>query len=161
MEIAGKVFIVTGGASGLGEGTARMLVANGALVVLADLQEARGQALAVGRPLKCARAALQMRERLGLTPAERERFVEAVLEEAKGRAVVIGGASAASGMERVRLARQLVAAGCDGVLVSSPYETDGQYKAAVREVGLARARDAIDHAGDGDAVVGAAPAGAL
>jgi NAD(P)-dependent dehydrogenase (short-subunit alcohol dehydrogenase family) len=30
MDIAGKVFIVTGGASGLGEGTARMLVANGA-----------------------------------------------------------------------------------------------------------------------------------
>ena len=28
MEIAGKVFIVTGGASGLGEGTARMLAAN-------------------------------------------------------------------------------------------------------------------------------------
>ena len=30
MEIAGKVFIVTGGASGLGEGTARMLTAKAA-----------------------------------------------------------------------------------------------------------------------------------
>ena len=30
MEIAGKVFIVTGGASGLGEGTARMLAGHGA-----------------------------------------------------------------------------------------------------------------------------------
>jgi 4-hydroxy-tetrahydrodipicolinate synthase len=69
-----------------------------------------------------------------LTPAERERFVTAVLEEAKGRAAVIGGASAASGAERVRLARQLVAAGCDGVLVSIPYEDDEQYTAAVREV---------------------------
>ena len=69
-----------------------------------------------------------------LTSVERERFVEAVLEEAKGRAVVIGGASAASGAERVRLARQLVAAGCDGVLVSIPYENDDQYTAAVREV---------------------------
>jgi NAD(P)-dependent dehydrogenase (short-subunit alcohol dehydrogenase family) len=29
MDIAGKVFIVTGGASGLGEGTARMLSAHG------------------------------------------------------------------------------------------------------------------------------------
>ena len=46
MEISGKVFIVTGAASGLGEGTARMLVANGAKVVLADLQEERGQAVA-------------------------------------------------------------------------------------------------------------------
>ena len=53
---------------------------------------------------------------------------------AKGRAVVIGGASAASGVERVRLARRLVAAGCAGVLVSIPYENDGQYAAAVREV---------------------------
>ena len=38
MEIAGKVFIVTGGASGLGEGTARMLAAHGATVVVADMQ---------------------------------------------------------------------------------------------------------------------------
>ena len=46
MEIANKVFIVTGGASGLGAGTARMLAANGAKVVLADLQDDPGQALA-------------------------------------------------------------------------------------------------------------------
>jgi len=46
MDIAGKVFIVTGGASGLGEGTARMLAANGAKVVVADLQAERGEAVA-------------------------------------------------------------------------------------------------------------------
>ena len=46
MDIAGKVFIVTGGASGLGEGTARMLAANGATVVIADLQVERGAAIA-------------------------------------------------------------------------------------------------------------------
>jgi NAD(P)-dependent dehydrogenase (short-subunit alcohol dehydrogenase family) len=46
MDMAGKVFIVTGGASGLGEGTARMLAANGVKVVIADLQDERGQALA-------------------------------------------------------------------------------------------------------------------
>ena len=46
MEIAGKVFIVTGGASGLGEGTARMLVANGAKVVIADMQVEKGEAIA-------------------------------------------------------------------------------------------------------------------
>ncbi len=46
MEIANKVFIVTGGASGLGAGTARMLVAQGGKVVIADLQEEPGQALA-------------------------------------------------------------------------------------------------------------------
>ncbi|MCB2021432.1 MAG: 3-hydroxyacyl-CoA dehydrogenase [Rhizobacter sp.] len=42
----GKVFIVTGGASGLGEGTARMLATHGATVVIADLQEDKGAALA-------------------------------------------------------------------------------------------------------------------
>jgi NAD(P)-dependent dehydrogenase (short-subunit alcohol dehydrogenase family) len=46
MDIAGKVFIVTGGASGLGEGTARMLVANGGQVVIADLAADKGEALA-------------------------------------------------------------------------------------------------------------------
>jgi NAD(P)-dependent dehydrogenase (short-subunit alcohol dehydrogenase family) len=46
MDIAGKVFIVTGGASGLGEGTARMLHANGGKVVIADLQADKGEALA-------------------------------------------------------------------------------------------------------------------
>ena len=43
MDIANKVFIVTGGASGLGAGTARMLAANGGKVVIADLQEELGQ----------------------------------------------------------------------------------------------------------------------
>ncbi len=46
MDIAGKVFIVTGGASGLGEGTARMFAREGARVVIADLQADKGQALA-------------------------------------------------------------------------------------------------------------------
>jgi NAD(P)-dependent dehydrogenase (short-subunit alcohol dehydrogenase family) len=46
MEISGKVFIVTGGASGLGEGTARMLASNGAKVVIADLQADKGEAVA-------------------------------------------------------------------------------------------------------------------
>ena len=56
MDIAGKVFIVTGGASGLGEGTARMLAANGATVVIADLQVDKGTALAAelgGAFVKC------------------------------------------------------------------------------------------------------------
>jgi NAD(P)-dependent dehydrogenase (short-subunit alcohol dehydrogenase family) len=46
MDISGKVFIVTGAASGLGEGTARMLAANGAKVVVADMQVDKGEAVA-------------------------------------------------------------------------------------------------------------------
>jgi len=46
MQIAGKVYIVTGGASGLGEGTARMLAGAGGKVVVADVQDERGRAVA-------------------------------------------------------------------------------------------------------------------
>ena len=46
MDIQGKVFIVTGGASGLGEGTARMLAAQGGRVVIADMQADKGEAVA-------------------------------------------------------------------------------------------------------------------
>ena len=46
MDIKGKVFIVTGGASGLGEGTARMLAEAGAKVVVADMQADKGEAVA-------------------------------------------------------------------------------------------------------------------
>ncbi|EYS85782.1 3-hydroxy-2-methylbutyryl-CoA dehydrogenase [Cupriavidus sp. SK-4] len=56
MQIQGNVFIVTGGASGLGAGTARMLSEAGAKVVIADLNEATGQALATelgGQFIRC------------------------------------------------------------------------------------------------------------
>jgi NAD(P)-dependent dehydrogenase (short-subunit alcohol dehydrogenase family) len=46
MDIKGNVFIVTGGASGLGEGTARMLIDNGGQVLIADMQVDKGEAIA-------------------------------------------------------------------------------------------------------------------
>ena len=45
-ELAGKVAIVTGGAAGIGEATVRLFVEEGAKVVLADVQDERGQTLA-------------------------------------------------------------------------------------------------------------------
>jgi len=44
--MAGKVALVTGGASGLGEATVRLFVAEGARVLIADVQDERGQRLA-------------------------------------------------------------------------------------------------------------------
>lgn len=41
-----QVAVITGAASGIGEGTARLYVAEGAKVVIADVQDARGGALA-------------------------------------------------------------------------------------------------------------------
>jgi len=46
MDINGSSAIVTGGASGLGEATSRLLTERGARVVVVDLQEEKGQALA-------------------------------------------------------------------------------------------------------------------
>jgi NAD(P)-dependent dehydrogenase (short-subunit alcohol dehydrogenase family) len=56
MDITGKVFIVTGGASGLGEGTARMLRSKGATVIIADMQADKGTEVATsigGDFVKC------------------------------------------------------------------------------------------------------------
>jgi NAD(P)-dependent dehydrogenase (short-subunit alcohol dehydrogenase family) len=46
MQIQNNVFIVTGGASGLGGGTSRLLAAGGGKVVIADVQAENGEALA-------------------------------------------------------------------------------------------------------------------
>ena len=46
MQIGDSVFLVTGGASGLGGATVRMLVGGGGRVVIADLKEDEGNALA-------------------------------------------------------------------------------------------------------------------
>ena len=46
MQARDSVFLVTGGASGLGEATVRMLAGQGARVVAADLKEGEGAALA-------------------------------------------------------------------------------------------------------------------
>lgn len=45
-RLAGKIAIVTGGASGIGEGTVRRFVEEGARVVIADVQDDAGESLA-------------------------------------------------------------------------------------------------------------------
>jgi NAD(P)-dependent dehydrogenase (short-subunit alcohol dehydrogenase family) len=72
VQVKDSVFIVTGGASGLGGATAQMLVAGGGKVVIADLKESEGNALAA---------------ELGANA----RFVRTdVTDEASGKAVVAG-----------------------------------------------------------------------
>lgn len=56
MQIKDGIFIITGGASGLGAATARMITDNGGTVVLADVQVEAGEQLAAqlqGRFVRC------------------------------------------------------------------------------------------------------------
>lgn len=70
MKIDNRIFLVTGGASGLGAATAQMLVANGGQVVIADMNRAAGESLAAE-----------------LGPAARFSVTD-VADEASGRAAV-------------------------------------------------------------------------
>lgn len=59
MALDGSAALVTGGASGLGEATARLLATQGARVVVVDLDEERGRQVAddiggVFAPATCA-----------------------------------------------------------------------------------------------------------
>ncbi|CAM0877704.1 unnamed protein product [Alopecurus aequalis] len=56
-RLDGKVAIVTGGASGIGEAMARLFAASGATVVVADIQDALGEVVAasIGPPCTYAR----------------------------------------------------------------------------------------------------------
>lgn len=67
-----------------------------------------------------------------LSEAERELMVETVAVAAGGRAVVIGGASAPGAEARVSAGRRLIELGCDGILVSIPFENEAQYEREVR-----------------------------
>ncbi|MDG4555316.1 MAG: 3-hydroxyacyl-CoA dehydrogenase [Candidatus Competibacter sp.] len=76
MNIDNHVFLVTGGASGLGAATARMLVADGGRVAIADISQEAGEALAAE-----------------LGPAVRFILTD-VADEASGRAAVDTATSA-------------------------------------------------------------------
>ena len=55
MELNNTSAIITGGASGLGEATARLLAKRGARVVLADLDAEKGEALAASSAARSCR----------------------------------------------------------------------------------------------------------
>ncbi|KAG0473396.1 hypothetical protein HPP92_015253 [Vanilla planifolia] len=50
MKLEGKVAIITGGARGIGEAAARLFSAHGAIVVIADVQDALGRSVAASLP---------------------------------------------------------------------------------------------------------------
>ena len=89
MKIEGKTFLVTGGASGLGEATVRTLHAAGANVVVLDVNAARGEGLALE---------LGPRARFARTDVTSEADVQAALALAREAFGGVHGAINAAGI---------------------------------------------------------------
>ena len=89
MKTSGKTFLVTGGASGLGEATVRALHAAGANVVILDLNAAAGGALALG---------LGPRARFARTDVTSEADVQAALRVAREAFLGVHGVVNAAGI---------------------------------------------------------------
>jgi NAD(P)-dependent dehydrogenase (short-subunit alcohol dehydrogenase family) len=94
-ELAGKVAIVTGGASGIGRGTVERFVAEGARVVIADIEEDRGEALAValGADALFRRTDVSDPEQVGA-------LVATAVEKFGGLHVMVNNAGVSSTMHR-------------------------------------------------------------
>ena len=63
MDINEKICVITGGASGIGLGLAKALLARGGQVVLADINIARGEAMAEELGPKACAAAVDVRSK--------------------------------------------------------------------------------------------------
>lgn len=75
-----------------------------------------------------------------LSDSERAAMVDVVLEAAAGRAVIVGGASAGTPGARRTQAQRLIAQGCEGVLVSIPYDGDDAYRREVESLAALQPR---------------------
>ena len=96
MEIRDRTFLVTGGASGLGRATVELLTANGAHVVVADLNAAAGEALV---------AMLGPRSRFARTDVANEADVQAAVRMATNSFGGLHGVVNAAG---VAIARKVI-----------------------------------------------------
>lgn len=94
-ELAGKVAIVTGGASGIGRGTVERFVAEGARVVIADVQQALGEdlAAALGPDALFRRTDVSDPEQVGA-------LVAATVEKFGGLHVMVNNAGVSGTMHR-------------------------------------------------------------
>ncbi|WP_373138748.1 SDR family NAD(P)-dependent oxidoreductase [Mycobacterium marinum] len=94
-ELAGKVAIVTGGASGIGRATVARFIAEGARVVIADVEEERGESLAaaLGADAMFCRTDVSQPEQVAAV-------VAAAVENFGGLHVMVNNAGVSGAMHR-------------------------------------------------------------
>ncbi len=69
-----------------------------------------------------------------LSSEERRLIVKTVVKAADKNVPIIGGASAATQKERINYINELEEFGCQGVLVSIPFENEDTYKNLIKEI---------------------------
>ncbi len=96
MEIAGKVAVVTGGAWGIGRGTALRLAAEGAAVLVADLDDEKERLQEVSELVKQQGGSVRTVVADASSEADWRRVVAFAEEELGGLDVLVNNASPAS-----------------------------------------------------------------
>ena len=94
-ELAGKVAIVTGGASGIGAGIVEKLLAEGARVVIADVERDRGEDLAATLGADAAFRLTDVSD-----PGQVDALVAGAVETFGGLDVMVNNAGVSSKMHR-------------------------------------------------------------
>src|SRR5262245_17084388 len=94
-ELAGKVAIVTGGASGLGEGMVRKFAAEGAKVLIADVDRDAGAALAAELGADSVFVDADVSELDGVS-----RLIDTAVQKFGGLHVMVNNAGISSTMHR-------------------------------------------------------------
>ena len=93
MRLANKVAIITGAAQGIGEGIARVFVAEGARVVIADIKDEAGEAVAASLRRSGGRAGFVHAD--VTSESDVRRLVERTVEEHGGLHIVVNNAGTA------------------------------------------------------------------
>ena len=148
-RLAGKVAVITGGASGMGLGTVERFLAEGASVVVADLNVAKGEAL------------LAARAQAG--ESARVRFVRADVSEERDVAALVQGALDAFGQLDVMFNNAGIG-GAFGPLTETETDAwDETFAVDVRSVflGIKHAARAMIAAGAGGSIINTASVAGL
>lgn len=112
-RVQGKVALVTGGAQGIGKGIVRKLLENGAAVVIGDIQQEKGAALALTLGSRASYLALDVTD-----PASWSTCIERVVAQHGGLDILVNNAGDGTGgpIEHQDVARHraIVALNLDG-----------------------------------------------